>query len=93
MVSPASHVDVATSKAVKAASGQLVAVVLTPGTAAATLTVYDNPSAASGTVLVALAAVANGASVEFAPAIPYVFTTGCYASISGTAANATVVIL
>lgn len=93
MYGPASHVDVATSKVVKATSGQLVGVVLSPGTAAATLTLQDDPDSADGTVLVKLVAVANGTSTQFTPCIPYSFSNGCYATISGSGANATVVIL
>jgi len=66
---------------------------LTPGSALSTITLYDNASAASGTVLAKLTAVANGASVQFSPAAPYVFTNGCYADIDGTGANATVVVI
>ncbi len=40
-------------------------VALYPGTAACTLTVYDNATAGSGTVLAYLNGVANGATVTF----------------------------
>ena len=90
---PASHVDIAGDGVVKASSGQLVAVALTPAAALSTLILYNNPSAASGTVLIKLQAVANGGSVVFEPAVPYVFANGCYADIDGAGANATVVYL
>ena len=91
--SPASHADISGDGVVKAASGAIVAVILTPAAALSSLILYHNPSAATGTVLLKLHAVANGASVAFEPAIPYVFATGCYADIGGTGANATVVYL
>ncbi len=89
---PAQHVDVAADKVVKAAGGQLVAVHLTAAATTATLTLYDNASAASGTVLAKLSAPTLE-TVPFCPAIPYVATNGIYADIGGTGANATVVFL
>ena len=43
----------------------LTNIMLHPGSAAATLTIYDNASAGSGTVLALLQGVANGATVIF----------------------------
>jgi len=88
----AAHVDVAGDKIVKAANGALVGVVLSAGSANATLILYDNASAASGTVLCKLTALANS-SVQFTPSQPYVASAGIYADIGGTGANATVVFL
>lgn len=86
-------VDVAADGAVVATSGKaFTAVVLTAAAATATLTLYDNPSAASGTVLLKLSAVANTSAV-FAPATPVTAGTGIYADIGGADANATVIIL
>jgi hypothetical protein len=92
MILPASHIDVSTSVAVKAGQGQLVACVLTGGSDTATLILQDDPDSADGTVLCNLSATA-GISVQFSPAVPYTFTKGCYASLTGTASNATVVII
>lgn len=92
MIGPAAHKNVTSDSAVKAAGGQLVAVALTGSGAAATLVLYDNPGAASGTVLLTIKA-ADGATEFFSPAIPYVFTAGCYADITGSGASATVVFI
>jgi hypothetical protein len=40
-------------------------IMLHPGSAASTLTIYDNASAGSGTILAILQAVANGSTVIF----------------------------
>lgn len=87
---PVLSVDVATSKVIKASGGELVAVVLTPAAATATLIIYDNPSTNSGTVLCKLQAAADGGSVQFAPPKSWKASTGIYAAITGTGANATV---
>ena len=87
----AAHAAVTSDSAVKAANGQLVAVSLTAGdAAAATLILYDNASAASGTVLVSLKA-AQGETVSFTPVYPYSAANGIYADIGGSGAAATVV--
>lgn len=50
---------------VVAAPALLTNIMLHPGSAAAVITVYDNATAGSGTVLAVLQGVANGASVVF----------------------------
>jgi hypothetical protein len=92
-IGAASHVDVSSDVAVKASAGLLVGVLLAAGSTATSLILYDNAEAASGTVLAKLTAVANGASVQFVPSVPYAFANGCYADITGTGANATVVVI
>jgi hypothetical protein len=72
--------------AVKAAGGALAAVVLTGGSAAATVDLYDNPSAASGSKLITLKCAAN-TSVTFCPAFPVVASIGIYADLTGTGAQ------
>ena len=89
---PAAHLHVTSSAVVKSAPGQLVAVVLSPAAATATLTIYDNTTG-SGTILVALQGAANGSSSVWSPTIPYSAKTGIYAAISGSGATATVVYL
>jgi hypothetical protein len=86
---PVSHADVSADGAVLARPGQLIAVLLAAGSANATLILYDNPAAASGTVLCKLAALAND-SVSFTPPVGISAGGGIFADIEGTGANATV---
>jgi hypothetical protein len=92
-IGPALHANVTADGAVKSASGQLVSVLLTSGGAAATLVLYDNDSAASGTVLATIKTATNNDSNQWSPAVPYVAANGIYADITGTGASATVVYL
>lgn len=92
-IGPASHANVTADGAIKTKSGQLVSVLLSSGGAAATLILYDNASAASGTVLATIKTATNNDSNQWSPAVPYVFANGIYADISGTGASATVVYL
>ncbi len=66
-------------------------IALYPGSAACTLTVYDNASAGSGTVLAFLNGVANGASVtfNFSEAPPRA-NNGITCALTGAAATAQV---
>lgn len=86
----ATHSDVSADGVVNNRTGQLVAVLLTAGSDAAQIILYDNASAASGTVLANLKAL-TGESATFCPAVPINCRAGIYADISGTLANATVV--
>lgn len=54
-----------TAVVVYAKPALLTNLMLHPGSAAATITVYDNATAASGTILAILQGVANGASITF----------------------------
>lgn len=89
-MTPVAHVDISADGVVKAAGGELCAVLLTAGTgAAADITLYDNPSTNSGTVLCVVRAL-TGTSFAWVPPCSYVAGTGIYADINGTGANATV---
>ena len=67
--------------AVKAAPGRLVKAIVTTALSAAAVTVYDNASAASGTVLFTIPASAAAGSV-YDIQLPAV--NGIYASFGGT---------
>jgi|SRR6185437_715653 len=80
------------SKALSTINGRLQGlIVLTDGTNAATVIIYDNPSAGSGTVLAKL--IVPGASSSASLYIPeggIQANAGLYCSISGTGAAAVV---
>ena len=86
----ANPVSVTADGVAKTGPGILWAVVLYAASADATLVLYDN-TAASGTVLVKLATKA-GTSVAFTPAVGVTFAIGVYADISGTDAQATIIL-
>lgn len=91
MIGPTKHTAVTTDAVVKASNGVLYAVLLTAGDAAAgSVVLYDNASAASGTILATLKA-ATGTTVQWSPPVGYVFTNGIYADIGGASAAAYVV--
>jgi len=87
----AAHKTLTADGAVKSGPGALVAVALTGGTDTATVVLYDN-TAASGTILCTLKAAANESAI-FTLALPYAFAKGCYADLTGTGPEATVVYL
>lgn len=88
---PAAHAAVTADGIVKAKNGVLYSVLLTAGDAAAgSVILYDNASAASGTILATLKA-ATGTSVQWSPECGYVFANGIYADIGGLGAAAYVV--
>lgn len=70
--------------------GLVCNVILNPGSAASTVTVYDNPSAASGTVLWSAVAAANTNSVSANLSSPIVANKGITVVVAGTAATAVV---
>lgn len=76
----------AASAAVLESAGQLCGCVLRGGSATADVAIYDNASAASGTVLLRLSAAATTTSV-FPPGFEIDATNGLYANISGTGAT------
>lgn len=89
----AAHAAVTADGVVKAAPGQLVSVLLTAGdAAAASVVLYDNASAASGTILATLKA-AQGTTVQWSPSSSYSCANGIYADITGAGAAAYVVYL
>lgn len=79
---------VTADSAVVTAGGILRGVVLAGGSADATLILYDNASAASGTKLLTLNAKAGDSRVVTGLSIP--FSAGVYADIGGTGAVATI---
>ena len=88
MLVPVASTEITADGAAKASPGAVVAVVLTAGTgAAASLILYDNASAASGTKLLTLRAP-QGESVPFTPAAPIKAANGIYADIGGSGAAA-----
>lgn len=68
----------------------LTSIILNPAAAASSVVIYDNASAASGTVLGELLAVANGASVSQAFNSPILATKGLTVVVAGSGATATV---
>lgn len=78
------------TKIIYAKPALLCSVMLHPGSAASTLTVYDNATAGSGTILAILNGVANGASVIFPFDTPAQANNGLTCVVTGTAAQAQV---
>ena len=80
-LSAASTASVSATGAVKAAPGRLVSVLVTTALSAAAVTIYDNASAASGTVLcvIPLSSAIGTRIVVDLPAF-----NGIYASFGGT---------
>ena len=87
---PANVLYLSASGAVKASPGELLGVILAGGSAASTITIYDNPAAASGAVLAVLKCAASSGITFTAPA-PIRAANGLYASLSGSGATACVV--
>lgn len=81
--------QLAASGLVKTGPGELHALLLTSGSNAATVTLYDN-TAGSGTKLAVLKA-ATGLTNSFVPAVSLVFSTGLFATIAGTAPEVSIV--
>jgi len=79
----------ASSGAVKASPGMLAGVILAAGSDTATVIIYDNASAGSGTVLAKLTAVTNTSASVIFPA-PVVASKGIYAALTGTAVSVSV---
>lgn len=78
----------AASGVVLAEDGLLTSLqVFTDGTNAATVTIYDNPTAASGTILSKISVPGATLYDSFVPTISIDATTGIYASIAGTGAS------
>ena len=87
MLVPVRSTEVTADAIVSAVPGALCAVLLTGGSDAATIILYDNASAASGTILATLKAAAN-VTVSFCPANPLAVSKGIYADITGTVMSA-----
>ncbi|MGQ9600491.1 MAG: hypothetical protein ACUVWZ_13845 [Anaerolineae bacterium] len=87
---PASTRFLNASGVVKAAPGQLVGVILAAGSAAATVTLYDDPATTSGDILAILKCAAN-TSVVWSPSSPQLASHGLYAFLVGTGAYAMII--
>jgi hypothetical protein len=83
------HANKTESAVVSAGPGALVGCILTAGADNATLTIYDNKSEGSGTIIVKVAALAN-TSEPFLPGVKLPVSNGLYATLTGTAPSATV---
>lgn len=75
---------------VQAQPAALCYVSLTPAAAVSTVTVYDNKSAGSGTILAQLSAPANASTVEVSFHNPSQGLTGITVVVTGAAATAIV---
>jgi hypothetical protein len=84
-VSPAFNTSVSATGAVKASPGRLASVLVTTGLSAAAITIYDNPSAASGTVL---AVIPASSAIGFRVVVDLPALNGIYVSFAGTGAVA-----
>lgn len=70
-------------------AARLCHIMLHPGSATSTVTIYDNATATSGTVLALLQGVANGSSVSIPLSYtPVLCKNGISAVVTGTAATA-----
>ena len=65
-------------------------IVLNPAAAACSVTIYDNPTAGSGTVIAILTATANGPSATNFTTLPIECKSGATAVVAGTGAQANV---
>lgn len=74
--------------AVSTMAGMLTAVVLNPGSAASSVTVYDNATTGAGTVLWAFVGAANGTSIASEFSCPIACSKGITAVVAGTGATA-----
>lgn len=73
---------------IAAQSCYIHAVILNPGAAACSITVYDNSAgAASGPVIAKLEGVANGASVDIDFSNPITCSNGASADLSGAGSS------
>jgi hypothetical protein len=72
---------VSATGAVKAAPGRLASILVTTALSAAAITIYDNASAASGTVL---AVIPASSLVGFRVVVDLPAFNGIYASFAGT---------
>jgi hypothetical protein len=80
----------AASAVISARPGALLGVLLTAGADAASVTIYDNATTNSGTVLAVVKAAINS-TAQWTPHVGQVCANGLYAAVSGTTPSATVV--
>lgn len=88
-LTPVAFANVTVDAVVKTAPGALVSVLLTAAGDTATVILYDNASAASGTKLCTLSAVTL-TSAQWTPSNPQAVSLGIYADVSGTTPQVTV---
>ena len=80
---PASKSALTGTAAVKASAGKYYGYIVTTALSAAAITIYDNASAASGTVIDVIPA-STGAGTRGVLSAPVPCTNGVYASFAGT---------
>ncbi len=90
MVGPLISTVIAASALVKTGPGEVYGVILTGGSDAASVILYDN-TAGSGTKAIGAIKAASGASVSFSLPNGVAFSKGLYATITGTTPEVTVV--
>jgi len=71
-------------------SGSFHGAILTAGSDAATLILYDNASTSSGTVIAKLASPAANTTIVWTPAEAMGVSNGIYAAVTGTSPSATI---
>jgi hypothetical protein len=80
---PASKIAITATGAVKASAGKYYGYIVTTALSAAAVTIYDNASAASGTVIDVIPA-STAAGTRGVLAAPVPCTNGMYANVAGT---------
>jgi len=80
---PASKIAITATGVIKGAPGKYYGYKVTTGLSAAAVTIYDNASAASGTVIDVIAASTAAGTTVILPA-PIPCTAGMYANVAGT---------
>lgn len=80
---PASKIALTATGAVKASAGKYYGYIVTTALSAAAVTIYDNASAASGTVIDVIPA-STAAGTRGVLAAPVPCTAGMYANVAGT---------
>ena len=86
----AAVLTLAASGIISAQPGHFIGAALAAGADAATMILYDNASAATGTVICKLSAELTGGA-NFAPGTQIYVKNGIYAALTGTAPLGTVV--
>lgn len=85
----AAYKNLTSSAAFSAAPGSLCSVVLTAGSDAATLLIYDNATTNAGTIVCKLACTAANTTAIYQPRTPLPVAKGLYGVLTGTGVSAT----
>lgn len=85
-------VDTGTNEAALTRPGALLSVNLAAGSAAATVTIYDNDDAASGDIVAIVKATSNNSRAWELPAGGIALKIGAYVVVTGTGASAFAVV-